>query len=106
MLSKFKDNGDSSAIVPQSPCKINPAAPTHYDGAKGFDYLEGFPNCGNAKVHHYVLLALKHLLRLGRKDELRIDLNKAIVYLARAIYVIDPANFNVDEIARTFKGWS
>jgi hypothetical protein len=102
MLNRLR--GDDSGIIT---VKVNPnsSAPTHYDGDRGFKYLEGFPNCGNASVHNYLLFALKHLLRLGRKDDIKTDLKKAITYLARAIYTLDPASFNPDEIGASFRDW-
>jgi hypothetical protein len=102
MLNRLR--GDDSGIIT---VKVNPnsSAPTHYEGDRGFKYLEGFPNCGNANVHHYILFALKHLLRLGKKDPVRTELKKAIDYLARAYYMADPTTFNPDDLSVNFKNW-
>lgn len=104
-FSKFKTGQDGVNYVKQQLETLNPAAPPHYNGDRGFQYLEQFPNCGNANVHICILFALKHLIRLGKKDDIKTDLKKAITYLARAIYTLDPASFNSDEIGASFKDW-
>lgn len=109
--SKFKTGEDGLNYIYQAineTVSNNPetANPTHYNGTSGYETLEAFPNCGNHKVHIYVILAIKYLLRLGKKDDIRVELKKAITYLARAYYCVDPSNFNPEDISESFKDWS
>lgn len=98
MLNKLKGNDDNS--------KPSVSAPAHYNGDSGFKYMEEFPNCGNPSIHIYVLFALKHLLRLGKKNDVRSELKKAITYLARAYYIADKSNYESDDISVSFKDWN
>jgi hypothetical protein len=76
-----------------------------YSGATGFKTIENFPHCGNDQVHIYVIFALKYLLRLGKKDDIRTELKKAIDYLARAYYIVDPSTFKPEDLTDTFKDY-
>jgi hypothetical protein len=76
-----------------------------YSGTAGFETIENFPHCGDDRVHVYVILALKYLIRLGKKDDIRTELKKAIDYLARAYYIADPVNFNPEDLTKTFKDY-
>lgn len=84
---------------------LETANPTHYNGTNGYEIIESFHNCGNPKVHVYVMMAIKYLLRLGKKDDIRVELKKAITYLARAYYCVDPSSFNHDDISESYRYW-
>lgn len=86
--------------------KYTASNPTHYSGFDGYRLIEQFPHCGNNSVHVYVMFAVKYLLRLGRKDEIRTELKKAITYLARAYYTVDPDNYDPDDISISFNHFS
>jgi hypothetical protein len=76
-----------------------------YEGTKGYKIIENFPHCGDDKIHLYVIFALKYLIRLGKKEDVRKELKKAIAYLARAYYLADVDNFKPDDLTETFKDY-